>query len=43
MKSLLLKLIMLLAVGAVAAIFAGMWFSSAIDGVIPSDYLIDHR
>jgi hypothetical protein len=41
MKSLLFKSVLFLVLGATAAILVGMWFSSAIDTAIPSEYLID--
>lgn len=41
MKSLFFKSVLFLVLGAIAAILVGMWFSSAIDSAIPSEYLID--
>jgi hypothetical protein len=41
MKSLLFRSVLFLALGVITAILVGAWFSSAVDTVIPSEYLID--
>lgn len=43
MKSLLIKSMLCLALGAAVAIFVGLWFSPEIDAAIASAFRVDLR